>query len=105
MALKNIFNEPRREIVEQVVGMGAVLIGIAAFCLADNWIAHALIEGDPYGNLGVGAARAISVVILMVGIIAVAVFTVLAHEIGDSICNAFQARGIHLRPRNRPVRR
>ena len=103
MALSNIFKEPRRELTEQAIGTGAVLMGIAAFCLADNWLADSLVRQDSPGEWW--GARVLAVGVLIIGAILTRGLTLLAHQIGDSICNAFQARGIHLRPRNRATRR
>lgn len=41
MALSNIFNEPRREIVEQAVGTAAVVVVLAVFAGIDYGITNA----------------------------------------------------------------
>jgi hypothetical protein len=95
MALSNIFREPRREITESVVGIAAV----GVFVGADYGLALLLHDGDK--SLDLPACMAIVAVVVIVCCSALYAALQATHAIGDSICNALQARGIHLRPRQR----
>ena len=99
MALSNIFREPRREITESVVG----LCVFAVFALADWWFASWLADCPACGPtappwvLRMLLSLLVGVMLVILGC-GVLLFT---HALGDAICNALQARGIHLRPRER----
>jgi len=98
MALSNIFREPRREITESVVGVGALLVFGGGYVRLIVWLADSLYRpGDNYSG-DLFACFLFSIVAMIVIWIVVAV----AHRIGEAICNALQASGIHLRPRQRP---
>lgn len=97
MALSNIFREPRREIVETVVGAAIVLPLIYADYQFGLWFqarnssqetAH-LVFGMIVGLFGLAIAG-----VILTGI----------HALGDAVCNRLQERVIHLRPKQR-VRR
>lgn len=98
MALSNIFNEPRREITESLVGIAIVSLGVgvcAGFVALEWWFDPTLLLTDAVLKLLILAACGAILVF------AVVVFLHVTHALGDAACNAFQARGIHLRPRVR----
>lgn len=98
MALSNIFREPRREIVETVVGIGVAFIPLFLDYKVAKWLELNLSKEDPI-PWPVGM---ILLPCLFILILAVLFFVLLfIHELGDIICNEFQRRGIYLRPRNR----
>lgn len=108
MALSNIFREPCREITESVVGIAVTVAIVGGFGWADyefaRWLRDA--AGCAYMRAGACVHNNVPIVLGMLGGLLAAVLAVIAlyatHAIGDEICNALQARGIHLRPRNRP---
>lgn len=99
MALSNIFREPRREIVETLVGVGS----FAAFLCPDYWFAswlkaastslphdHGIPIPIPIGMaIGIAAMLLIGVVLLMI------------HLVGEEVCDFLARRGLHLRPTQR----
>lgn len=98
MALSNIFREPRREITESIVGIVLVGLLLGADYRFATWFEVAT-GGDGKGcpwpiGLIFGAGAAFFLVIAAVA----------THQIGDSICNALDRRGLQLRPINRPGR-
>lgn len=110
MALSNIFREPRREIIESVVGATIFLAFIGADYIFACWLqesvgAHPHTDPNlPYTlgcyylpwPLGMGLG--------VIGAALIAMLLVVTHALGDGICNALQRNGIHLRPRQRPTR-
>ena len=104
MALSNIFREPRRELTESVVGLVAGIAVLGSIALADFLIALCLVR-LLNGTIDVSmdefrAAMLLGLVVLLC-MIPVALIT---HALGEGVCDTLQARGIHLRPRNRPKR-
>lgn len=100
MALSNIFNEPRREITESVVGIGIVAVLIVSDYPAACWFQE-FTGGAQYGcpwRLGLLLIPVVMVLVVMVSMMALFA----THALGDAACDALQRRGIHLRPRNRP---
>lgn len=102
MALSNIFREPRREITESVVGIVAVGTTIALAFYIDNlfarWFASQMRHpdsGDWYFGMFIGFIGMIAALFIGSGLL------VITHEIGDSLCDALEAWGIQMRPRNR----
>jgi len=103
MALSNIFNEPRREITETLVGLVlAVLICVALYYGTSRaieplglefmgWPAHILVM-----CLGVLALAA-----TFIGSVILWGLAIFIHFIGEEICNSLEERGIHLRPWDR----
>lgn len=99
MALSNIFNEPRREIVEQIVGMTAVAVVVGGYGFAVYHLAMHFHDSHPERDFDLQVAA--SILILASFALVTVIFIILTHAVGDRICNALQARGIHLRPRER----
>lgn len=107
MALSNIFREPRREITETVVGVGVIFtmgfIPIYADYRFACWFERATYstgDGDCPWPLGMFfGVVALAALVVLVILLATAVAGI--HKFGDTICNALQNRGIHLRPRQR----
>lgn len=101
MALSNILREPRREITESAVGMGAAIVVVGGFLVADYFFALWFVscfQSTPARKADIALAMLAGVPIGLVCFMAV----LLTYTIGESICNALQRNGIHLRPRNRP---
>lgn len=95
MALSNIFREPRREIIETLVGLAVV----GPVILADYGFGRWLQTLDETVPLVVGMLLGAVVIVLVVcggGLLAV-----LTHALGEDICNALERHGHYLRPRRR----
>ena len=100
MALSNMFNEPRREIIETTVGFvtaGPVLYGIYYLdkVWADWFYVYCGASNDkcPYWLcLVLGPIFAFILFLLGWGLLA------LIHEVGEEVCGQLQDRGIRLRP-------
>lgn len=95
MALSNIAREPRREIIETVVG----LVIFTAFMGLDYTLAVWIegVTGGPHDGLPWQVG-------MLFGIPAggAAIFLALfIHFLGETVCDTLQRNGIHLRPRNR----
>lgn len=102
MALSNIFKEPRREITESAVGIGVVFGALWADYAFAVWLQD--VAGYVQYADGTRWNKIHWVFGMLLGpAVAVLAFALLwlTHEIGDGLCNALQARGIHLRPRVR----
>jgi hypothetical protein len=97
MALSNIFREPRRELIEQGVG----LVGFTGLVLCDQAAAAIMclvVDGTTSveaAEWAVASAMAIPLGFMIVGVM------VLMHAAGEALCNSLQSRGVHLRPRQR----
>lgn len=101
MALSNIFNEPRREITETVVGLGVVGSAVAGFLSLDyatvRWLEAVYGEGrDPF----VLKTVLVGILLGFCGSILVGLLF-LTHAAGDNICTALERRGVQMRPRQR----
>lgn len=95
MALSNIFNEPRREITESLIGIVCLIpVGISAY-----WIACRIVEADD--KLPFPAALLMGFLLTAAWIISLIMFIFATHILGDKVCNLFQTGRIHLRPRER----
>lgn len=106
MTLSNIFREPRREITESAVGLA--IFGVAIW--ADYEFAVWLQDYAGYYTGANNVTKAecpwpLGMMLGMMGTIALtlgtAIIMVASHALGDAVCNALQARGIHLRPKRR----
>jgi hypothetical protein len=91
MALSNIFREPRREIIESVVGT----IAVGAFLYLDwkfaCWFqSQAVPEEKGFRIIGVMAG--IVVITVIYGLIK------FAHWVGEGICELLEGHGLKLRP-------
>lgn len=108
MALSNIFREPRREITESAVGLALSVVAIGADYAFALWLQE-YVGAHPHKSpnipytlncyyipwpLGMGLGICGALILCLIAFI--------THAFGDSICNALQRNGIHLRPRNRP---
>lgn len=94
MALSNIFNEPRREITETAVGLTICApFVVLDYYLSVYWQSH---DRD---TVWFGLYLLIVGMGLIGGAAVLALLTVVAHALGERLCNVLQDRGIHLRPR------
>jgi hypothetical protein len=94
MALSNIFQEPRREITESAIGLA--LFGVAVW---GDYRFGCFYNASGYGPVTEGMVAGALVGILLFMVLVVIAYA--THAIGESVCNAAQAMGIHLRPRVR----
>jgi hypothetical protein len=104
MALSNIFREPRREITESAIGIVCLGAGLAAIVAIDYGVARWLNRLCGFGPMHVGDFALWSVAIglggfFLGGLLYLAAH--LTHEAGENVCDWFEDRGIHLRPRRR----
>ncbi len=94
MALDNIRNEPRREIIEQAAGLAA----IAAFVLLDYaivaWIGYSNTADLVFGMVLVGVGLILTPIIL-------AALAVVMHSIGEGVCAILGKFGADPRPEQR----
>lgn len=100
MALSNIFREPRREIIETVVGAVVFVTGGTIAIGADYLLATWICNGDlPKDHI---AGMALSMVVIGPALF-FAFWGVLhfIHQIGEKACAFLDARGHQLRPRQR----
>ncbi len=104
MALSNIWNEPRREITESVVGFISVIgLYIAPGIAFGFWLGPKVADTPGKGNCLETCSIILSSLFLwpltLAVIAAVSAFLIFGtHSIGESICDALQNRGIRLRP-------
>lgn len=104
MALSNIFQEPRREIIETVVGIvpvGAFFVTVVASAYWFKYYTGWSAQNEPHFIF----ALIVGVVAAIFSWVIVGFSLIVAHSIGEGICDEFEARGIHLRPKNRPGRK
>lgn len=99
MALSNIFREPRREITESVIGGAIFAIPVVADYYFAVWFSTSPVSGHSTFRWSVG---------MLVGLAAMAAIILAGtgiligtHALGNAVCNAFERRNIHLRPRRR----
>src|SRR5580658_1198732 len=99
MALNNIFREPRRELIEQFVGIAVVgPLAYVSYLIANYWEDYAGV--DKYGDHNLPFVPAFLLALLMVfGGGAIVLYAV--HSIGENICGALATGGIELRPKDR----
>lgn len=102
MALSNIFNEPRREITETLVGVAVLIVPVVAFVYLDYqfavWFALATQDESGRGGAPIPVGMLLGILSGAIAIIIGIGVAVLVHAVGESICDAMQRRGIHLRP-------
>lgn len=96
MALSNIFREPRREIIESVVGFVGVVGGAGLLFLAIHLTALFLINCKAFPIQSSTAAAHFFAVFILIGVVLLLFFT---HFVGEEICDALRRRGVELRPR------
>lgn len=98
MALSNIFNEPRREITETLVGIGGVLAVPALFYplgLGINAeIGYRSLEWWQATIVGAVGLFFLAVALVMLLVVAVAL-----HRLGEGVCALLDGFGIELRPK------
>lgn len=94
MALSNLLNEPRREIIEQLLGVAA----LAALFAADYWVVCQLQPKD-VGDWAIGLLMVPVgfVILLIVGYLLVAG----AHALGEGVCALMAGVGADPRPTER----
>ncbi len=91
MALSNLLNEPRREIIEQVAGLGGlVAYGGAAYAVGLLLAPGEPIFGTVLGLLSIPAGAAILFLLAE-----------LMHAIGEGVCAIFASIGADPRPKDR----
>jgi len=98
MALSNILREPRREITETAIGLSLIVL----FCLADYYLADIVYSSmmmiddrhDNFLHVMSFIASALVIIVIIGGF-------VLAHSMGQSLCDWLQKNNIHLRPKRR----
>lgn len=98
MALSNIFNEPRREITETLIGMMLVGVPLAVDC----YFADSLVPAEV-------TLRWLAVIFIMFAIAVGTAFGILlaislvhaAHSLGELICDILDDAGLRLRPQRR----
>lgn len=91
MALSNMLREPRREIIETLIG-GTILCMVVYICyfFAINWpILSIKYVWDLLANMGIW---------FVIGGL-VWLFLIFIHFIGEEICDSLQRNGIRIRPR------
>lgn len=102
MALSNIFNEPRREITETVVGFLVFFsVGVGVHLGAVWWRAHELekggvISGEEFALMHVYVFLGLGVAMLVLPFV-----LVLIHTVGEGLCDWLGRRGLELRPKER----
>lgn len=96
MSLSNIFNEPRREIIETIVGLATVAVPLALFSGADYYLSNLDHSACSFGLklLFYGFALAVCLGFLTGA-------SVFIHAVGENMCAVLQAHGINLRPTKR----
>lgn len=94
MALSNIFREPRREMIESIVGLSA----LGALAYGDYHLAVWFHEvTKPIGACPVPIGMILGVVAAVAAI--AALFA--THSFGEWVCNSLAQRGYELRPKRR----
>lgn len=91
MALSNMKNEPRREIIEHAVG----IIAIAAFLVADYALVR-WIGAQDTATIAVGMFIGAAMFPLVVMVLTVGV-----HAVGELVCAVLGALGFDPRPKRR----
>lgn len=97
MALSNIFREPRREITESALGIGALAIVLYPDYRFAIWLQAQTI--DPHGNFGCPWPLGMIVGFICLFFFGLVLFT--THSIGEGICNFLARHGAELRPKQR----
>lgn len=95
MALSNIVREPRREITESAIGIGALFI----FLYADYHFALWFYTTTGGGNQG--CPWLIGMVLGCVLTVILVAFLFMTHWIGEGICGFLARLGVELRPKDR----
>ena len=107
MALSNIFREPRREIIETLVGVGVIILGACLVFYPDYrfglWFnAHCVSDSSgPHDVLGIGLGMFFGLGAPILGFLVLTLIAVAIHAVGESLCDALDRRGLRLRPTQR----
>jgi len=100
MALSNIVKEPRREIIETLVG----IIASVPLLVLNYYVANAMYYGSLHDKdpmpwlLAFFFCAPLCIFIAAASIVAACIGV---HTLGENICRELQERGIHLRPKQR----
>lgn len=101
MALSNIFREPRREITEQVIGVGVVGVALVVWAISGNAVGEWLLANDRSPVTDRVPFLLLGWLVALVGIVVALFVFSLAHAIGEGICDALSRRGLDPRPKRR----
>lgn len=102
MALDNIFVEPRREITETVVGLGAALAVWFVIYWAARWFVWLdWITWSKTEPLPVWFAMMLMGIVVPVGFLLSLVVLGGIHALGEGVCAVLDKRGLKLRPTQR----
>lgn len=97
MALSNIFQEPRREIIETLVGIGIVAVFLYPDYLFGRWL-QTISSAPPNDHgLPIPIGMVIGVVVLVLSFL----LFVMIHFLGEETCDFLARRGLNLRPKDR----
>lgn len=94
MALTNIFNEPRREIIEQIAGVLILVVPVWLDYRFAVWFQHVTGPRDPCPvpmGMFFGAVAGMMIISALIMI----------HWAGEAVCDALAERGLELRPTQR----
>lgn len=96
MALSNIFQEPRREITESMVGIAVFSAVMGADYGLAVWF-HAFTAPMQIGACPIPLGMVFGFIAMLLGVACIFI----THAIGESACAALARRGIELRPQQR----
>ena len=93
MALRNIFNEPRRELTEQGLGL------LVCACVLVPWVGFGWLLA-PYLNPDASFSVRLfgGMLITALGFAGLVVVLAFVHMIGEEVCEALARHGLELRP-------
>ena len=95
MALSNIFEEPRREITETLIGMAAM----GGFLYLDYKFA-VWFQGFSGGSIS-GCPWPLGMVLGIPYLMAIALVAIVIHRFGDYLCAVLENHGVQVRPKQR----
>lgn len=92
MALSNIFNEPRRELTESVVGIAVFAAVVTPLVIADYLFSLWFHEATGGGTKGCPwqLGMLLGVLFAAVGLLLISGLLGLTHAIGEDVCNALE---------------
>lgn len=94
MALSNLQNEPRRELIEQVTGLATVAAIIGGGYGLVRWLGAVHPIDVVFGTLFCSAGLVLAIGFLTYGV----------HAIGEGVCGFMRGAGFDPRPRDRTRR-
>lgn len=101
MALSNMFREPRRELTETAIGLALFGCAVGADYLFARWLqyqaGYSTVDQVSKANIPWGQGMCIGVILACV----CTIIAMVAHIVGESICDRLQDGGIRLRPLRR----